>query len=44
MALFDPAYEEEIVAKVSKEYLKYFPYLEEKYSVHICTSADGVKL
>ena len=44
MALFDPAYEEEIVAKVSKEYLKYFPYLEDKYSVHICESADGVKL
>ena len=44
MALFDPTYEEEIVAKVSKEYLKYFPYLEDKYSVHICESADGVKL
>ena len=44
MALFDPSYEEEMVAKVSKEYLKYFPYLEDKYSVHICESADGVRV
>lgn len=44
MALFDPIYEKEIVAKVSMDYLKYFPYLEEKYSVNICGSADGVRL
>ncbi len=44
MALIDPSFEESITAKVTKEYLKAFPELEGKYSVHICTSADGVNL
>ena len=44
MALIDPAYEESITKKVTEEYLKVFPHLEGKYSVHICESADGVKL
>ena len=44
MALFDPAYEESMVEKVTREYLKAFPYLEGKYSVHICESADGAKI
>ena len=44
MALIDPAYEESIVEKVTKEYLKAFPALEGKYSAHICNSADGVEL
>ena len=44
MALIDPDYEESIVAKVGKEYLKAFPALEGKYSSHICLSADGVKI
>lgn len=42
MALINPEYKEQIVDKVTKEYLKAFPYLEGKYSVHICHSADGV--
>ena len=42
MALIDPAYEEKIIETVSKAYLKEFPALEGKYSVHICQSADGV--
>ena len=42
MALIDPAYEEQIVATVEKEYLKLFPALEGKYSAHICRSANGV--
>ena len=42
MALIDPDYEEKIVESVSREYLKLFPELEGKYSVHICQSADGV--
>ncbi|MBO4422455.1 MAG: GHMP kinase [Clostridia bacterium] len=41
MALIDPAYEESVVAAVSEKYLKAFPHLEGKYSVHICKSADG---
>ncbi len=44
MALIDPAYEESILEKVEKEYLKAFPHLEGKYSSHICVSADGVML
>ena len=44
MALIDPAFEESITERVTKEYLKAFPQLEGKYSVHICESADGVKL
>lgn len=44
MALIDPAFEESIVEKISREYLKVFPHLEGKYSAHICESADGVQL
>ena len=44
MALIDPAYRENIIDKVSKEYLKTFPALEGKYMATICQSADGLKL
>lgn len=44
MALIDPAYEESILEKVGREYLKAFPDLAGKYSAHICESADGVTL
>lgn len=44
MALIDPEYEAIIIENVTKEYLKVFPHLEGKYSVHICESADGVHL
>ena len=44
MALVDPAFTESIAQKVTKEYLKVFPQLEGKYSVHFCQSADGVEL
>ena len=44
MALIDPAYEESILEKVGREYLKAFPNLEGKYSAHICESADGAIL
>ena len=42
MALIDPAFEESITERVSREYLSSFPHLEGKYSVHICESANGV--
>ena len=42
MALIDPAFEESIRETVTKEYLKEFPQLEGKYSVHICQSANGI--
>lgn len=44
LAIIDPAYEESIIETVTKKYLEAFPHLEGKYSVHICESADGVKL
>ena len=44
MALIDPSYEESIRETVTKQYLKVFPELEGKYSVHICESADGVRV
>lgn len=44
MALIDPEYEQSIIEKVTEEYLKVFPELRDKYSVHICESADGVRL
>ena len=44
MALIDPAFEESVVEKVSREYLAAFPHLRGKYSVHMCESADGVSL
>ena len=44
MALINPEYEESIIENVTREYLKAFPYLEGKYSVHICESADGIIL
>ncbi len=44
MALIDPKYRESIKEKVTKEYLKAFPLLEGKFSVHFCHSADGVGL
>lgn len=42
MALIDPAFEESILEKVEREYLKQFPALAGKYSAHICASADGL--
>lgn len=44
MALIDPAFEEKIKEKVATEYIKAFPQLENKFSIHICESADGVEL
>ena len=42
MALIDPAYREDILAKVEREYLAAFPEMEGKYAACICKSADGV--
>ena len=44
MALIDPAFEESISEKITREYLSKFPALKGKYSVHICESADGISL
>ena len=42
MALVDPAYQQSIQQKVTTEYLKVYPQLEGRFSVHFCHSADGV--
>lgn len=44
MAIIDPAKAKEIEENITKEYLKAFPHLEGKFSIHICNSADGVQL
>lgn len=44
MALIDPVFEDSIIENVTREYLQLFPELKEKFSVHICETADGVKL
>ncbi len=44
MALIDPEKEEDIVNKITREYLTAFPKLADKFSAHICNTADGVKL
>ena len=44
MALIEPAFEESVIEKVTREYLSDFPNLAGKYSVHICESADGAEL
>ncbi len=44
MALIDPSFEESVTEKVTREYLKQFPHLKDKFSVHICESADGIAL
>lgn len=44
MAIIDPSFADSIEEKVTREYLKAFPALEGKFSVHICDTADGVKL
>lgn len=44
MALVNPDCTESIEATVTEAYLKEFPELKDKFSVHFCDSADGVKL
>ena len=44
MALYDPAYEEQIFERITREYLKKFPNLKGKFSAHVCESANGVEL
>ena len=44
MAIIDPSFAWDIEKQVTNEYLKAFPTLEGKFSVHICDTADGVEL
>ena len=42
IGLIDPAFEEPVIRQVTEAYLKAFPDLKDRFSVHICESADGV--
>lgn len=42
MALIDPAYREDILVQVEKEYIKAFPEMDGKYGSCICHSTDGI--
>ncbi|MBP3394829.1 MAG: GHMP kinase [Lentisphaeria bacterium] len=44
MAIINPAFKESIMEQVTREYLKIFPLLEGRFSVHYCHSADGVHM
>ncbi len=44
MAIIDPEKEQEIEKYVTEEYLKCFPELEGKFSVHFCNTSNGVVL
>ncbi len=44
IALTDPKYTNDIISAVKEEYTNKHPKLRNKYSSHICQSADGVKL
>lgn len=43
MALIDPTYKQEIAESVREAYLRAFPHLEDKFSVHFCKTADGAQ-
>lgn len=44
MALVDPSFKETIEQTVTEKYLKVFPELSNRFSVHFCKSSDGVTL
>jgi len=44
IALTNPKYTKKIIDTVSKSYTNKYPKLKNKYSAHICHTADGIKL
>lgn len=42
IAIINPEYREEIAYKIETEYIKSFPALKERFSIHFCKSSDGV--
>ena len=44
MAIIDPEKQESIVENVRSEYIAQFPHFADKFSAHICDTADGVKM
>lgn len=44
MAIINPEKEASVLETVKREYLKAFPRLADRYSAHVCHTADGVRL
>ena len=44
MGIIDPKKADVITETVTRQYLQAFPEMEGKFSIHICTSEDGIKL
>ena len=44
MAIIDPKKENSIIENVRNQYIAAFPHLADKFSAHICETADGVKI
>lgn len=44
VALVNPKKKETIIKTITKKYTAAFPHLADKFSIHICHSADGVRL
>lgn len=44
MAIVSPDFREQIAAKITREYIKEFPKLENGFSIHFCNIADGVEI
>ena len=44
IALMNPKKANSVLEKVEKKYKDAFPKFKNKYSAHICQTADGVKL
>lgn len=42
MALVDPSFTETITERITEEYLRIFPGLKDRFSIHFCSDADGV--
>ena len=43
MAIIDPEYKETIEKEVTEKYLEAFPELKDTFSVHFCTTGNGVE-
>lgn len=44
IAFVDPKYRTSIIEEVTEKYCSKYPHLKEKFSIHVCNTADGVKL
>ena len=43
MALINPEYKDKITEKITREYLRQFPELEDAFEIHYCKTEDGIR-